>query len=496
MQDGLAEAGGRDISPEVFDAGVTPLREALLDAQFDLAEQGRRTLLILLNGPDGSGKGKVLNRLHEWLDPRTLKTLAFDIARPEKPFRPLPWRYWNEMPARGRIGIVLGSWYHQVLLDRATGEMRRRTFLEEIADINRDEAMLAAEGVGVLKIWLQAGDFDPPAAGPREQPGSLRNPLTREWTEINTRKEKKALVSAAQELLEATGETAAPWHFVDATFPHRRDLEVGRLVKDALLAAVADKPARRSPPARTARRITRGPDLLKALDLTRDIDAGAYETALSEARSRIFELTQSRAFRKKRALVAVFEGNDAAGKGGVIRRLRGALNPITSQVHPIAAPTDEELARPYLWRFWRRVPARGHVAIFDRSWYGRVLVERVEGFAAPADWRRAYDEINAFEEELTDAGYLVAKFWLAIDKDEQLARFEARKQTPYKRFKITDDDWRNRDKWDHYAAAVEDMVALTSTAKAPWTLVESNHKRYSRIKVLEGLVEQLEAAVG
>lgn len=201
----------------------------------------------------------MLIRLHEWLDPRTLKTLAFDIANPEKPFRPLPWRYWNEMPAHGRIGIVLGSWYHQILLDRATGEMGRRRFLEEIADINRDEAMLEAEGVTVLKIWLQTGDFVPPEGGPREQPGALRNPLMREWTEINTRKERKALVSAAHELLEATGGTAAPWHFVDATHPHRRDLEVGRLVKEALLAAVAVKPARRTRPARTARRITRDP---------------------------------------------------------------------------------------------------------------------------------------------------------------------------------------------------------------------------------------------
>lgn len=489
---------GKSMPSEVFDAEATVLREALLDAQFELAEGAQQAVLILLNGVDGAGKGAVLNRLHEWLDPRTLKTLAFDIGDNSEPFHPLPWRYWNAMPARGRIGIVLGSWYHQILLDRATGDLGRRAFLDEISDINRDEAMLRAEGVSLVKIWLSlnATDGQKPQPGPRDLPGGPRNPLLREWTEVNTRKERKALVGAARELLAATNDGAAPWHLVDASDGHARDLAVGRLVLDALVAGAARRKPERAKPPKVARRISRGPDLLKALDLDRNIDDDAYEAALAEARSRIFELTQSRAFRRKRALVVAFEGNDAAGKGGAIRRLRGALNPISSQVHPIAAPSDEELARPYLWRFWRRIPSRGQVAIFDRSWYGRVLVERVEGFAAPSDWKRAYAEINAFEEELIDAGYLVAKFWLAIDPEEQLARFEARKETPYKRFKITDDDWRNRGKWDLYAAAVEDMIALTSTPSARWTIVESNHKRYARIKVLETLAEQLEKAVG
>ncbi len=202
----------------------------------------------------------------------------------------------------------------------------------------------------------------------------------------------------------------------------------------------------------------------------------------------------SAAFRD-RALVVVFEGNDAAGKGGAIRRLRSALNPIHSRVHPIAAPSDEELAHPFLWRFWRRIPPRGQVGVYDRSWYGRVLVERVEGYAAPGEWKRAFSEINDFEAQLTRSGYIVQKFWMAIDADEQLARFEARKETPHKRFKITDDDWRNRGKWPLYAAAVEDMIALTSTPEAPWTLVESNCKRFARVKVLEALAERLEKAL-
>jgi polyphosphate kinase 2 (PPK2 family) len=197
---------------------------------------------------------------------------------------------------------------------------------------------------------------------------------------------------------------------------------------------------------------------------------------------------------RKHALMAVFEGNDAAGKGGAIRRVAEALDPRQYRIVPIAAPTEEERAQPYLWRFWRHVPARRQFTIFDRSWYGRVLVERVEGFCAQADWLRAYGEINDFEEQLHDAGIVLVKFWLAIDQDTQLKRFEERASIPFKRYKITEDDWRNREKWPQYVDAVGDMVDRTSTELAPWTLVEANDKRYARIKVLRTLNAALEAA--
>ena len=197
---------------------------------------------------------------------------------------------------------------------------------------------------------------------------------------------------------------------------------------------------------------------------------------------------------RRHALVAVFEGNDAAGKGGAIRRVTEALDPREYRIIPIAAPTDEELAQPYLWRFWRHIPARGQFTIFDRSWYGRVLVERVEGFCSQSDWLRAYGEINDFEESLADHGVVLVKFWLAIDKDTQHARFKEREATPHKRFKITDEDWRNREKWDQYVDAVEDMVDRTSTGLAPWTLVEANDKRFARVKVLRTINDALERA--
>ena len=473
------------------------MRWALLDAQFDLAESRNRSILILLNGPDGSGKGEVLNRLHEWLDPRTIATLAYDLDDRHDARHPLAWRYWRDLPARGRIGVVLGSWYHLVLHARATRETSRADFANQLAAIKRIEDMLDAEGTTLIKVWLDlsAGNAARRRKAKRnvmDTPGGPRNPLVQEWAKIDTKKERHRLVEAADELIAATSDSDAPWHRVPADNSHERDLAIGRLVLDALQKARRQRAPAPGKPQVRPRRVSRGPSALAALDMAREVDRSTYEAALARAQMRLFELTHSTAF-ADRALICAFEGNDAAGKGGAIRRLRAALDPITSHVHPIAAPSDEELVRPYLWRFWRRIPLRGHVAIFDRSWYGRVLVERVEGYAATADWRRAYYEINDFERQLTDSGYIVQKYWLAIEQEEQLRRFEARRKTPHKRFKITDDDWRNREKWPLYEAAVDDMVALTSTPNAPWTLVEATQKRFSRLKVVETLVARLEA---
>jgi polyphosphate kinase 2 (PPK2 family) len=221
------------------------------------------------------------------------------------------------------------------------------------------------------------------------------------------------------------------------------------------------------------------------------LDKADYRKRLRDAQYRLFEQTQRKAFRQ-RALLVAFEGHDAAGKGGAIRRAAAALDPRQYRIHPVAAPNDEERARPYLWRFWRNIPRHGQIAIFDRSWYGRVLVERVEDFATPAEWSRAYSEINDFEEELSAGGVIVVKFWLTISNDEQLRRFEERSDTQYKQYKITDEDWRNREKWDLYHDAIGEMIDRTSTSRAPWTLVEAQDKKYARVKVLETLLERLE----
>jgi polyphosphate:AMP phosphotransferase len=283
---------------------------------------------------------------------------------------------------------------------------------------------------------------------------------------------------------------------VNAANRYYRSLTVGKTILDAIRARLDQAQPVEAPPV-TAPVSTPDIDqqtLLSALDLSLKLEKEDYKKQLTKYQDRLNELVSSKKF-KKRSLVLVFEGNDAAGKGGSIRRVIEFLDPRRYRINQFAAPTDEEKAQPYLWRFWRRLPRRGHIAIFDRSWYGRVLVERVEGFCSEADWRRAYNEINDFESELTGAGNIVIKFWLAIDKDEQNTRFKAREETGYKRYKITDEDWRNRKKWDEYAEAVCDMIDHTGTSEAPWVLVEANDKYYARIKVLKTVCEQIEKSL-
>ena len=230
--------------------------------------------------------------------------------------------------------------------------------------------------------------------------------------------------------------------------------------------------------------------MLDGVDLTSTLDSRAYEARLAELQGRLHRRVD-RARPKGITSVLVFEGWDAAGKGGVIRRITGALDVGEYHLAPIAAPSDEELAHHYLWRFWRRLPRPGKVVIFDRSWYGRVLVERVEGLTPEAVWQRAYEEINDFEANLVERGFVLEKFWLHVDREEQLRRFTEREKTSYKKYKITDEDHRNRERWDDYVSAVDDMVAHTSTDIAPWRLVPANDKRFARIAVLEAICDAL-----
>ncbi|RQW82021.1 MAG: polyphosphate:AMP phosphotransferase, partial [Geobacter sp.] len=231
--------------------------------------------------------------------------------------------------------------------------------------------------------------------------------------------------------------------------------------------------------------------VLNRLDLSQKMGKKKYEEALEKYQGKLNLLTREAAFRKI-SVVLVFEGLDAAGKGSTIRRITAGLDARYYRVIPTAAPTDEERAQPYLWRFWRYLPRLGHFAIFDRSWYGRVLVERVEGFCSPADWMRAYGEINDFEEQLIRNRTIVLKFWLHISREEQLRRFKERENTAFKSFKITPEDWRNREKWEQYEHAVCDMIDRTGTEVSPWTLVEADDKQHARIKVLKTLCERIE----
>jgi AMP-polyphosphate phosphotransferase len=484
---------GHVIAREVFEREAPLLREALLEAQYELQQQGRFAVLILINGIEGAGKGETVKLLNEWMDARLIQVSTFDQQTDEELARPPAWRYWRQLPPKGRIGIFFGNWYSQMIQGRVGGRFKNAVLDQAIDSTLSLERMLSDEGVLIFKFWFH---LSKPRMKARLK--SLRDDPLHSWRisplDWQQSKTYDKYVRVGERVLRRTSRDYAPWYVLEGADEYYRSLTVGRILLDGLQAAL--KSQVRPLPHPHAAPLTSSLDnrgLLDSLDMQQSLDKASYDEQLALEQARLSGLMRDRRMRRH-ALVAVFEGNDAAGKGGAIRRVIGALDPRQYRIVPVAAPTEEERAQPYLWRFWRHIPARGTFTVFDRSWYGRVLVERVEGFCSPGDWLRAYGEINDFEEQLSEAGVILVKFWLAIDQDTQLARFKAREQIPFKRFKITEEDWRNREKWPLYRDAVGDMVDRTSTEIAPWTLVEANDKRFARIKVLRTLNQAIEAA--
>jgi polyphosphate:AMP phosphotransferase len=375
----------------------------------------------------------------------------------------------------------------------------KRTHDKDLAasmdEINRFERMLADEGALILKFWfhlskkrqrkrLKALESDPETSW---------RVTERDWDFF---KLYDRFYRVSEEALGKSNFAHAPWIVVEGSDPEYRAVTVGKTLLEAMQKRLRAS-ARARAPLGDAPPLLRPVDkrhLLRRIDLTQRITKNAYEKRIERAQRRLALATRHPRFREHN-VVCVFEGMDAAGKGGAIRRVTAALDARLYHTIPVAAPTDEERAQPYLWRFWRHVPRKGSFTIYDRSWYGRVLVERIEGFCSEADWLRAYSEINDFESQLAANGTVVCKFWLQISKEEQLRRFKEREKTLFKRFKITAEDWRNRDKWNGYQAAAADMIERTSTPRAPWTLVGANDKYHARVKVLETLVDSLEAAL-
>ncbi len=465
------------------------LREALLAAQFALSQQRHRAVLILIAGVDGAGKGESVHLLNEWMDPRHIRTWAFAEPTDEESAQPAMWRYWRLLPPRGSVGIFFGSWYTAPIVDRVLGAGDEAALGQQLAAIRRHEQMLADEGVLLLKFWFHLSKSQQKKRLKRlEADPATRWRVTREdWRRF---RRYEAFREVSAHVLRETSTGHAPWTVVPGADHRFRSLLVGRVLLDGLRAAVLPPPPAESlpPPLAPSTR------LLDSMDLGRRLTRGRYARQLEKLQGELNLLSRSKRFRE-RSLVAVFEGWDAAGKGSAIRRITAALDARFYKITPVAAPSEEERAQPYLWRFWRQLPRRGEVAIFDRSWYGRVLVERVEGFCPPADWMRAYGEINDFEQQLAENGSVLAKFWLQISPEEQHRRFLERQDTPFKRFKLTEEDWRNRAKRRAYEEAVCEMVDRCSTEIAPWTLVEAEDKQFARIRVLRTLVERLEEAL-
>jgi polyphosphate:AMP phosphotransferase len=476
---------GRTLSRDEYKLRANKVRQRLLDAQVALRE-AKVPVIILFAGVDRGGKRESANLLHAWMDPRWIDAHAYDDPTQGEAERPPYWRYWRDLPGAGRIGIFLRAWYHEPLLGKVRGEHDNGWFKNQLKRVRKFEKTLADSGALILKFWMH---LDKEAQRKRFE--ELQSDELQQWRvrELDWRNLElyDNFMAAAHQIVEKTNTHHAPWTVIEGWDRNYYEIEVAEAVADAIEEHIAPPPAPEPEPRAK-------PTVLDDLDMSAALTKREYTQKLQEWQGKL-HLLQRHAYDKGISTVAVFQGWDAAGKGGAIRRIAPAIEARHLRVIQIGAPTQEELDQHYLWRFWRHLPRAGHVTIFDRSWYGRVLVERVEGFASPAEWMRAYDEIKEFEAELVDHGIALVKYWLHITKEEQAARFQAREETPHKRWKLTDEDWRNREQWDAYELAVDDMVKRTSTSYAPWTLIAGNDKRYARIKVLQAMCAALNRAL-
>ena len=482
---------GAALSKEAFKRQEPKLREALLKAQARLSEGGFAAM-ILVGGVEGAGRTDFANTLLEWLDPRLVQVYALGAPSDEERERPHFWRYWHMLPRKGRLSVHLGNWYTGPVVDRAFKVLSRDAFAVEMDRIVEFETMLARENVRLIKLW-----FHVTKKAQRRRFEKLESDKDTSWRvtrldwEFHDKYDRFRKVS--EEALLKTSTAESPWEVIESSDRHWRDATAAQKVIAALESA-ADAVVQKAPPAKPALPKPKPGNLLKKLDLTLALDEKRYDKALEKGQARLARLTR-RLREKGRSMILAFEGSDAAGKGGSIRRLTQSIDARNYRVIAVAAPTEEERKHPYLWRFWRDLPRLGQITIYDRSWYGRVLVERLEGFCGSIDWKRAYSEINAFEEQLAGFGTIIQKFWLSISPEEQLRRFKERERVAYKKFKIGEEDWRNREKAPAYEAAAVEMIERTSTPHAPWVLVEAENKRYARIKVLDTVCDSLEKAL-
>ncbi len=527
------------VSREDFDRIAAPLRMELLGLQDQIKSEDFSVVLVFA-GAATAGKAEALDLINEWMDPRWLITRAYGPPSDEERERPEYWRYWRDLPPRGRIGLFAGSWYHKPIQDYVYGDSNKAAYLAALERITAFERTLADSGTLIIKFWMHLD-----AAQQKKRMKAMEKDKAQSWrigkADWEHFKHNAAFEKANQIAIQKTDSEKAPWVVINGADRRYRSLAILTTLRDTIrdhaqarreyrevAAAVrerlareraaelskiaastatleeesrtaARKPRGKKPAAAATAKVTRKGDLksltvLDRLDMGLTLDEDTYDQALQENRARLGELCRKLHFGGKSA-VLVFEGPDAAGKGGAIRRLTSAMDARDYRVIPVAAPTEEEAAQHYLWRFWRHVPRSGRITIFDRSWYGRVLVERIEGFAQPEEWRRSYPEINEFEEEITARGIILVKFWVHISKEEQYRRFKDREANSYKAWKLTAEDWRNRAKWDDYGVAVNEMVERTSTRAAPWTIVEGNDKKFARMKIMATVCDALRAGL-
>ena len=488
----------KSIDKEAYSKSFPVLRDKLRALQRQTYD-AKIPVAVVFEGWDAAGKGDTVGKLVERLDPRGVKVHPISAPLEEESLRPFLWRFWTKVPGRGEMAVFDRSWYGRVLVERVEKLIKPEQWRSAYNEIAQFERMLTDDGMVIVKFWLHISE--------KEQKRRFKEIAKSKYDSWRITKEDwehhkqyDDYAQAAEEMFERTNTAYAPWTIVEATDKRYRLIKVFKTLADAMQTALNAKvekvPAKRVARASVSVQALKDMDtVLDKVNLDQALKRKDYEEKLKEYQFRLRQL-EFRCYDERRPVIVGYEGWDAAGKGGNIRRVTEALDPRGYSVIPIAAPKGDDATHHYLWRFWRQIPKAGHLAIFDRTWYGRVLVERIEGFCSEAEWRRAYQEINEFELSLTNFGLILVKFWLQISKEEQLRRFKEREKIEYKQYKITDEDWRNREKWDAYRQAVVDTVQNTSTSYAPWTIVEANDKLFARIRALSTIVEAIERGLG
>jgi len=497
---------GQRVSKSEFKQRELTLRENLLALQQRLRAEGDFPVILDFAGVRGAGKGTSANLLNKWMDARWIVTEAYNDPSDEESERPVFWRFWRNLPPKGQIGISMSGRYSNPLLDYVYGKSTENQFCKELERINDFEKALADDGAMVLKFWMHISkDVQ------KERLELLENDPLRSWRmspdDWKHWDMYERFIEASEKIISMTNTGHAPWEIIEGEDFYFRSLRVGEvlqkrlerhLVKEQIrqkylleLRSAVEEDNEKPVAGSTGAPIT---TIMDGLDFSLNLNKKTYREELAICQARLATLHQQ-AVQQKLSTILVFEGPDAGGKGGVIRRITESLDARNYKVYPFAAPTDVENSFHYLWRFWNCVSRAGKMTIFDRSWYGRVLVERIEQFAGDDEWRRAFAEINDFEDQLIEHGIVLHKFWVQISKEEQLRRFKEREDTPHKRWKLVEEDWRNRERWDEYAFAAHKMIQRTSVKKSPWILVENENKRYGRVKVLNAVCDALEKAL-
>lgn len=448
-------------------------------------------VIVLLEGWGASGKGSLISDMIQMLDPRFFKVYSVMPADETERRYPMMKRFWAKTPKRGTMAFMDRSWYQELAIAKMEEGISDEEYSRRINTVNTFERQLSDDGCLIIKLFLHISQKEQ-----KKRFLKLREDSATKWrvTELDKKRHKnyEAYYKQFDDMLMKTNTPHCPWRIIDSTDRNFTRFQVFNILVSQITNAVNTEPAENMLLEETAHHFELSPcPKLSEVKLEgKTVQPSKYYDLLKKSQKEISRL-HGKIYKKKIPVVMVFEGWDAAGKGGTIKRVSYALDPRGFEAVPISAPDKNELAHHYLWRFWNSIPKTGHITIFDRSWYGRVMVEKIEGFTSKERCAMAYREINEFEQELTQEGVVILKFWLHIDKDEQLRRFNDRMSNPEKQWKITDEDWRNREKWDQYEAAVDEMIAKTSTAAAPWHIIEANSKLYARLKVMDVIIDVL-----